>query len=40
MKCAVCNKDFGLGEKCQHCGTDKFIALGEYEGYGVPETAL
>ena len=37
MKCAVCNKDFGSGEKCQHCGTDKFIALGEYEGYGVPE---
>ena len=36
MKCAVCGKEFGTGNNCQHCGSDKFTGLGNYSGYNAP----
>lgn len=33
MKCAVCRNEFGDGENCRHCGTDRVSGLGKYEGY-------
>lgn len=33
MKCSVCGKEFGAGNNCQHCGTDKFTGLANYNGY-------
>lgn len=36
MKCSVCGKEFGTGNNCQHCGSDKFIGLGNYCGYKAP----
>ena len=36
MKCSVCGKEFGAGNNCQHCGTDKFTGLGNYSGYSAP----
>ena len=39
MKCAVCGKEFGTGDACQHCGVDKFTGLGNYSGYEVPNGA-
>ena len=33
MKCSICHKEFGEGVKCQHCGTDRVTALGNYQGY-------
>ena len=36
MRCAVCGKEFGTGNNCQHCGSDKFTGLGNYSGYTVP----
>lgn len=33
MRCNICGKEFGKGEKCQHCGADKVAALGEFEGF-------
>ena len=36
MKCAVCGKEFGTGNTCQHCGSDKFTGLGNYSGYNPP----
>lgn len=37
MKCNHCGNEFGKGNVCQHCGTDKVTALGEFSGYSVPE---
>ena len=39
MRCAVCGKEFGTGDACQHCGADKFTGLGNYSGYEVPDGA-
>ena len=36
MKCAVCGKEFGTDNNCQHCGSDKFTGLGNYSGYNTP----
>lgn len=36
MKCSVCGKEFGTGNNCQFCGVDKFIGLGNYNGYSAP----
>ena len=36
MKCSVCGKEFGTGNNCQHCGSDKFTGLGNYSGYNAP----
>lgn len=36
MKCSICKNEFGIGETCQHCGTDKVVALGNYNGYEAP----
>ena len=36
MKCAVCGKEFGTNNKCQHCGADKVTGLGNYNGYEAP----
>jgi RNA polymerase subunit RPABC4/transcription elongation factor Spt4 len=36
MKCSVCGKEFGTGNNCQHCGSDKFTGLGNYNGYNAP----
>jgi RNA polymerase subunit RPABC4/transcription elongation factor Spt4 len=36
MRCAVCGKEFGTGNNCQHCGSDKFTGLGNYCGYNAP----
>ena len=36
MKCVVCGKEFGTGNNCQHCGSDKFTGLGNYCGYNAP----
>ena len=36
MKCAICGKEFGVGDICQNCGADKFTALGNYNGYKAP----
>lgn len=36
MKCAVCGKEFGAGNTCQYCGTDRVTGLGNYSGYDVP----
>lgn len=33
MKCNICQKVFGDGIKCLHCGTDRVTALGNYQGY-------
>ncbi len=33
MKCAVCGKEFGDGDNCQYCGTDRVSGLGRYDGY-------
>ena len=33
MKCSVCHKEFGNGERCQHCGTDRFTGLANYHGF-------
>lgn len=36
MRCAVCGKEFGTENNCQHCGSDKFTGLGNYCGYNAP----
>lgn len=36
MKCSVCGKEFGTGNNCQNCGTDKVTGLGNYNGYSSP----
>ena len=36
MKCAVCGNEFGTGNNCQYCGSDKFTGLGNYSGYNAP----
>ena len=36
MKCAVCGKEFGTNNTCQHCGADRVTGLGNYSGYDVP----
>ena len=33
MKCSVCGKEFGDGDNCQYCGTDRVSGLGKYDGY-------
>lgn len=38
MKCAVCGKEFGVWNTCQHCGADKVTALGNYSGYDAPNS--
>ena len=39
MKCNKCGHEFGKGDTCQHCGTDKVAALGEFSGYATPKTS-
>lgn len=36
MKCNICGKEFGNGVQCQHCHTDRVVALGNYQGYKAP----
>ena len=36
MECSVCHKEFGNGERCQHCGIDKFTGLANPHGYEIP----
>lgn len=36
MECSVCHKEFGNGERCQHCGIDKFTGLAHFRGYETP----
>lgn len=38
MKCAVCGKEFGVRNTCQHCGADKVTGLGNYSGYDAPNS--
>lgn len=33
MKCSICNNEFGNGDTCAHCGTDRVSGLGDYVGY-------
>ena len=40
MNCAVCGKDFGAGDSCQHCGAEKVIGLGNYNGYEAPANGI
>ena len=37
MKCSSCGKEFGDGANCQSCGIDRFVGLGEYNGFRVPK---
>ena len=37
MKCSSCGKEFGNGVNCQSCGIDRFVGLGEYNGFRVPK---
>ena len=37
MKCSSCGKEFGEGANCQSCGIDRFVGLGEYNGFRVPK---
>lgn len=40
MRCNVCGREFGRGETCSFCGTDKVVGLGNYTGYDVNNVSI